>query len=377
VLNLVTVGGHRWVTPLLRQEIDFPVAAGLAARLEGRHHVVGRAAEGDARTEHEGAVTLHLLASDTPTWAFVVRARRLVLRLLRELGPNVVLCTSDVAGALVSRSLVRRGNTRTVVQVQGGVIAPGAEYGSAFKRALIGAAMRSAVRHADGVRALNDRIAEEAARTGTRARVAVVGSRVDVRRFTPPEVRPRGTPRIGAVGRLVAVKNHTVLLSALAELESDGVAAQLVLVGDGPRREHLAREAKSLGIADRVELMGAIPHSRIADVLRTLAVFAQPSLSEGEPRALLEAQAVALPSVVSDIPAHRGIVRDSETAVIVDAHDASAWAKSIRMLIEDPERAARIGAAGRAVVCAEHEFDTLLDRFAAFIRDTATCASTA
>jgi glycosyltransferase involved in cell wall biosynthesis len=377
VLNLITVSAHRWMTPPARQEVDFPVASGLASRLEGEHHVIGRAADGIARAERDGATTVHLLAPRAPRWLFADRAASLVRKLARELGPRVVLCTSDVAGAVVFLRLGKLPSVRVIVQVQGDVLDPGAEYGSRAKRFAIRSAMRSAVRRADGVRALNQHIAEQVRLTSVSARVAVIGSRVDVDRFAPGAVPSAGVPRIGAVGGLVPVKNHDVLLLACVELVSAGVDARLVLVGDGPLRAELQRRARLLGIDQRVEFRGAIEYAEVPAFLRSLTVFAQPSFSEGEPRALLEAQAVGLPAVASDIPAHRGIVRNGANGLLVPTRDASAWAGAFRTLILHPSHAALLGAAARTYACEQHEFGAQLDRFAAFLVETATCASIA
>jgi len=103
-------------------------------------------------------------------------------------------------------------------------------------------------------------------------------------------------------------------------------------------------------------------------------VFAQPSRSEGEPRAVLEAQAVALPVVVSDIPAHHAVVSDARTGLLVTVDDPAAWATAFRKLSSDRELAAALGAAGREQACNEHDFDALLDRFADFIRSAAVAA---
>jgi glycosyltransferase involved in cell wall biosynthesis len=142
----------------------------------------------------------------------------------------------------------------------------------------------------------------------------------------------------------------------------------LVLVGDGPLRSDLTARARALGIESRVTFAGNVPHRDVPDVLRSLTVYAQPSFSEGEPRALLEAEAIGLPAVVSDIPAHRGIVGDEQTALVVPADDTAAWAKAFRRILDDAAFAAQLGSAARERVVAEHEFGLLLDRFADFLR---------
>jgi glycosyltransferase involved in cell wall biosynthesis len=366
-VHLITIGGHRWLSPPESQEVDLPVMQGLAARLGGEHHVIARAADGQSGgDDHADPVIVHRVAAKSP-WSFARKARALVRNVAGALGPSVVVTTSDVVGALTM--LRKPVDLPVVVQVQGAVLDPGPEYGSSIKRFVMRSTMRAAVRRADSVRALNAAIAEQARRAGARGPIAVIGSRVDVQRFSPADAAAAPSARIGTVGGLVAVKNHAMLLDATADLASDHPNAELVLVGDGPMRGSLLERARVLGIESRVTFTGNVQHRDVVGILRSLAVYAQPSFSEGEPRALLEAQAVGLPSVVSDIPAHRGIVGDEETALVVPADDAPAWAKAFRRLLDDRTFAAELGAAARAKVVAEHEFNALLDRFADFLRE--------
>ncbi len=368
-MHLVTIGGHRWVSPPENQELDFRVAQGLAERLGGEHHVIARAAKGQrGGKDRSDRIVVHRLDGQS-TLSFARQARRIVRGLAGSLGENVVITTSDVAGALaVWRA---PAPVPVVVQVQGATLDPGTEYGSVVKRFAIRSTMRAAVRRADAVRVLNAGIAEQARAAGARGPIAVIGSRVDIEQFSPAPERAPGPPRLGTVGALLAVKNQAVLLDATADLAVDHPDVELVIVGDGPLREPLSARAVKLGIEARVKFVGRIAHGDVVDVLRSITVYAQPSFSEGEPRALLEAQAVGLPGVVSDIPAHRGIVGDEQTALVVPADDPAAWVKAFRRLIDDASFAAELGAAGRARVCAQHEFNALLDRFADFLRTTA------
>jgi glycosyltransferase involved in cell wall biosynthesis len=376
IVDLISVGGHRWAVPPARQEVDFPVAKGLAARLGGDHHVIVRAEFGGARAESDGRVIVHYLPADASTWSFARRASRRVRQLTRSAGAPTVLLTSDVAGALAALRAGSIAAVPLIVQVQGGVLDPGGEYGSRLKRMLIRAAMRTAVRRADAVRALNGRIADEAREAGARGRVEVIGSRVDGDQFafrTPDPVGARDL-RIGAVGALAAVKNHDVLLAAFAQLIAEYPDAALVLVGDGPRRAELERQTRALGVESRVSFVGTIPHRAMPELLRSLSIFVQASFSEGEPRAVLEAQAVGVPVVVSDIPAHRGIVADGLTGLVVSAHDPSEWVNAWRRVLDDATLYRKLAVAAGEQVRRERGFEVLLDRFADFIRSTSSHA---
>jgi glycosyltransferase involved in cell wall biosynthesis len=132
---------------------------------------------------------------------------------------------------------------------------------------------------------------------------------IDLRPFLslldPESVRnelgiPRGSFVIGHAGRFVPQKNHSFLLRIFAEVVRSNETAVLLLLGAGPLREAIATQARHLGIADRI-IFGGVR----ADVPRLMRaamdLFLLPSLHEGLPVVLLEAQAAGLPCVISDV----------------------------------------------------------------------------
>ena len=105
---------------------------------------------------------------------------------------------------------------------------------------------------------------------------------------------------VGMNGALIYRKGVDLMLGAIAELSHEGKDFRLVLAGDGKERLTFERMAKEKGIADRVLFLGMVK-----DAWRLLPmydVFALPSRSEGFPLALLEAGAVGIETVVSDLP---------------------------------------------------------------------------
>jgi glycosyltransferase involved in cell wall biosynthesis len=163
--------------------------------------------------------------------------------------------------------------------------------------------------------------------SGSRSKVMFYS--IDLRPFCslldPESVRrdlgiPPGSFVIGHAGRFVAQKNHSFLLRIFAEVARCNETAILLLLGTGPLREAIGTQARHLGIADRI-IFGGVR----ADVPRLMRaamdVFLMPSLHEGLPVALLEAQAAGLPCVISDVIAeesdavkpliHRLALRDS------------------------------------------------------------------
>ncbi len=132
---------------------------------------------------------------------------------------------------------------------------------------------------------------------------------------------------IGAAGRLVPVKGHADLLRAFAKL--DRADARLFILGDGPEGDPLRAMAGAFGIASRVRFLGH--RDDIAELLPGLDVFVLPSLAEGLPRVLLEAQACGVPVVATRVgsvadavcPASGRLVAPADPAALAAAITAS------------------------------------------------------
>ena len=103
---------------------------------------------------------------------------------------------------------------------------------------------------------------------------------------------------VGHVGRFHAVKNHTFLLDIFFEVKHQKENAVLLLVGDGALRPAAEEKAAALGISDSVMFMGIRPD--VPELMQAMDCFAFPSLYEGIPVTLIEAQAAGLPCVISE-----------------------------------------------------------------------------
>jgi colanic acid/amylovoran biosynthesis glycosyltransferase len=157
------------------------------------------------------------------------------------------------------------------------------------------------------------------------------------------------------VGRLVEKKGTRVLLEAMARLPD----ARLVVVGDGPERPRLERQAAGLG--ERVRFLGALDAAAVVEWMQRAEVLAAPSLTarngdaEGLPTVIVEAAASSLPVVATH---HSGIpeaVVDDETGFLVPEGDAAALAGRLALLLGSAELRERMGRAARAM--AEAKFD--------------------
>lgn len=166
---------------------------------------------------------------------------------------------------------------------------------------------------------------------------------------------------VASVGRLNPVKDQATLLRAFANTHARSPDTALALVGDGALREDLRSQAVALGVADAVRFLG--DRSDVRQLLQGFDLFVLSSLSEGYSMALLEACASALPIVATDVGGNREIVVDGRNGALVPPGNADALADAMSTLLSEPERAERMGHAGRDWALSEASIGTMAARY--------------
>ena len=152
---------------------------------------------------------------------------------------------------------------------------------------------------------------------------------------------------IGTVGQLRHEKNQEVLLTTLRHLRVARVDVHLVIAGDGPLRDFLARRAAELEVADRVSFVGELDDVR--PVLTALDVFVLPSTEvESFSNAALEAMAIGRPVILSDIGGAREMIDDGVEGYVVSRTELAARLPAlIAALYADRRKRQQMGNAAR------------------------------
>ncbi len=160
---------------------------------------------------------------------------------------------------------------------------------------------------------------------------------------------------LGLVSRLDRNKGFADLFAALAGLPDDP-PVRLLLVGSGPHEGEVKALAGSLGVADRVSFLGL--RRDVPELLAAMDVFVLPSLQEGFANALIEAMAVGLPVVVSDVPGNLEAVVPGVSGIVVPRGNAGALRQGLQQVLDNPELARGLGAAARERVAAHFTVET-------------------
>ncbi|HYU57537.1 MAG TPA: glycosyltransferase family 4 protein [Actinomycetota bacterium] len=171
---------------------------------------------------------------------------------------------------------------------------------------------------------------------------------------SPANDRPNGP--VLCVARLVPKKGVDTLIDAGALLTTRLPGLSIEVVGDGPEAQPLCERVRTLGMTDRVRFLGQRPWDDVERAFRRCSIVALPCRvdangdRDGMPTVLVEALALGLPVVSTDVAGISELVRDGETGLLVRPDDPAALADAIDRLARDRPLARRLGRAGRALV---------------------------
>jgi len=174
-----------------------------------------------------------------------------------------------------------------------------------------------------------------------------------------------GRPRVLFVGRLAPQKGVRNLVAAAGLLEDP--SAQVLLVGDGPERPALEREAERIGLGDRLHFLGFVAHDRLPAVLAHADLLVLPSLYEELGTVLLEAMQAGLPIVASKTGGIPDVIEDGVNGLLVPPGNPEALAHAIDRLLADRDLAYRLseGARERGK---DYDWEVLAERVLAVYR---------
>ena len=163
-------------------------------------------------------------------------------------------------------------------------------------------------------------------------KIAVLRNGVDLDQFVPQE-REAARRALGvsgfvvvSVGNLVELKGHDLTIEAVASMPD----CTLLIAGGGPLREALAARAAALGCADRVRLLGEVPHSHLSQLYSAADVSVLMSEREGWANVLLESMACGTPVIATRVGGNAEAITTTAAGMLLPARSAAALGDALR-----------------------------------------------
>ena len=158
--------------------------------------------------------------------------------------------------------------------------------------------------------------------------------------------------------RLYPWKNLEFLIRLVPDLPPD---VTLVIVGDGPERERLEREAVATGVPERVYFAGSVSQTAVQQYLQAADVFTLHTRYEGLSHVMLEAMHAGTPIVASDVGGNAEVIDSGRNGLLVPLDDRATTLATLCRLLDNPNEGAQLAAAAQVDVRA-YRWDVLLDR---------------
>ncbi len=164
-------------------------------------------------------------------------------------------------------------------------------------------------------------------------------------------------------GRLYWLKGIIYLIKAFQILTREFPDLRLKILGEGPLKNRIRALVSDLGLKEKVQIPGQVPHAQaLIEIIKSdIAVF--PSLHEAQPIAVLEAMACRKPVVVFDFDFAREYVKDQLNGLLARPHDAGDLAEKIRTLLSDRRLRHKLAENAYRYVGASHNWDTLIHKY--------------
>ena len=185
-------------------------------------------------------------------------------------------------------------------------------------------------------------------------KMSIVRCGVDLDLFEPVAHQGQGH-RLLYVGRLAVEKGLPMLLESLKQVSAQSPDIHLMVVGDGADRAFLENLTVEMGLEKNVAFVGYQSQESVRQYLRQTDIFVLPSFAEGIPVVLMEAMAMGVPVVTTQIAGVSELVESGENGYLVPPGDSGALVTAIAKLVDNADRRAQFGQAGRKKV--EQHFD--------------------
>ena len=233
-------------------------------------------------------------------------------------------------------------------------------------------ALRDKIEHADFIIAISKFHKDFYITEGANPeKIHVVYCGIDLDEYAYSYSESQAPMKILSFGRLVEKKGYSTLIEACALLRDLGLEFQCEIAGSGPEYAKLKELTASLSVGDQVTITGqALKQEEIEEWMSTGNIFAQPCCwsadndVDGIPRSLMEAMAVGLPSIATNVAGIPDLIEDQTTGLLIPEHDAEALAKAIESLIDDPLLRYHLSKSGRQIIEQRFNLETCLDPLA-------------
>ncbi|MDI6744874.1 MAG: glycosyltransferase family 4 protein [Thermodesulfovibrionales bacterium] len=200
-------------------------------------------------------------------------------------------------------------------------------------------------------------------------KIAAIPTGIDADKFNPEKVDDslrqelglqKDVPVIGTISILRRKKGHHIILDAIPSVLKEIPEAVFVFAGDGPQKENILNKIKTSGLSEKVFMLGL--RTDIPEILKSIDVFALPTLQEALGTSFIEAMAMGKPVIGADVGGVSEVIKNSVNGYLVEPDNPHALAEAIIKTLKDRERARSMGMEGRKIAEKYYTVEKMCER---------------
>lgn len=152
------------------------------------------------------------------------------------------------------------------------------------------------------------------------------------------------------IGELIPLKGVHYLIQALNNIIAQSPQAHLTIVGEGKCRPDLEKMAEDMNLQDSIEFTSYLPPEKVKERMVQSDLLVLPSMTEGLPRVIIEAMAVGLPIIATDVGSVRELVADGKNGYLIKPSDVAALTRALLAMASDRARAKQMGLESKKLI---------------------------
>lgn len=214
------------------------------------------------------------------------------------------------------------------------------------------------IEHSNVITTVSESVKNELAEYYSLKNVLITENGVDNLKFIPSD---KNEGYVLYVGRLSYGKGLFELLDTVKQINNPNI--KFFIVGSGELEKKIKSKIIKENLETKVKLLGRLKHKKLVEIYQKASIFLFLSYYEGCPTVVLEAMSTGLPVIVSDIEAHKNLIKDGQNGFLIKNGSSKEAAKKINILYNDPNLREIIGKNSRKTIEQKFTWDIISQKF--------------
>jgi len=321
------------------------------------YHIVARAKDNKFHNYCEKNIFLHLVPKLGKSRSFFLSSI-LMIKIIHKYKINYMLSQCPLLGGFWAIIYKKIFKIPLMIEIHG------LEYfrildSNKILNKLLSKIIMYSLKNATKVRSLSSKMTKMLKNRDIVANIVIIYNRVDIALFNNPKMNNdiNNIVKVVSVGRFVWEKGYDNAIKVIKNMQQK-YKIELTLIGGGK----LYKQYKELiGTNRNIKLIEDIPQKDLVTYLNNADIYIQPSLSEGMPRTILEAMAIRLPIIASNVGAIEGIIKNKENGLLIKPDSIKELEKAIEELIENSQLRKSIANNGYIDVITKYEWNKMFE----------------